>query len=235
VTVLNNPGKFTDPYLFKITFECMAPLQDGPSSSSLCRRLVPPRQRLTLPPRPLLTTADLEWKLTYVGSAESDSFDQELDTCMVGPVPVGVNSFEFEVSSTSVMLCARRERGTSQADWAARTQAAAPLPSRIPASDLIGVTVILLTCSYNDAEFVRIGYYVNTEYGDPALKQQHDAALAEGADEQGLKAPDPTQHIDGLVREVLADKPRVTKFNIQWCVAIPCTACPPCNGSGEAD
>ncbi|TNY17296.1 histone chaperone [Rhodotorula diobovata] len=161
VTVLNNPGKFTDPYLFKITFECMAPLQD-----------------------------DLEWKLTYVGSAESDSFDQELDTCMVGPVPVGVNSFEFE--------------------------AAAPLPSRIPASDLIGVTVILLTCSYNDAEFVRIGYYVNTEYGDPALKQQHDAALAEGADEQGLKAPDPTQHIDGLVREVLADKPRVTKFNIQW-------------------
>ncbi|GAA5856194.1 hypothetical protein JCM9279_000932 [Rhodotorula babjevae] len=161
VTVLNNPGKFTDPYLFKITFECMAPLQD-----------------------------DLEWKLTYVGSAESDSFDQELDTCMVGPVPVGVNSFEFE--------------------------AAAPLPSRIPASDLIGVTVILLTCSYNDAEFVRIGYYVNTEYGDPALKQQHDASLEEGAEEKGLKAPDPTQHIDGLVRNVLADKPRVTKFNIQW-------------------
>ncbi|BGP43287.1 Histone chaperone asf1 [Rhodotorula kratochvilovae] len=161
VTVLNNPGKFTDPYLFKITFECMAPLQD-----------------------------DLEWKLTYVGSAESDSFDQELDTCMVGPVPVGVNSFEFE--------------------------AAAPLPSRIPASDLIGVTVILLTCAYNDAEFVRIGYYVNTEYGDPALKAQHDASLEEGAEEKGLTAPDPTQHIDGLVRNVLADKPRVTKFNIQW-------------------
>ncbi|GAA6058142.1 hypothetical protein JCM3770_001946 [Rhodotorula araucariae] len=161
VTVLNNPGKFTDPYLFKITFECMAPLQD-----------------------------DLEWKLTYVGSAESDSFDQELDTCMVGPVPVGVNSFEFE--------------------------AAAPLPTRIPASDLIGVTVILLTCAYNDAEFVRIGYYVNTEYGDPALKAQHDASLEEGAEEKGLKAPDPTQHIDGLVRNVLADKPRVTKFNIQW-------------------
>jgi histone chaperone ASF1 len=41
---------------------------------------------------------DLEWKLTYVGSAESESFDQELDSCMVGPVPLGVNSFEFEVS-----------------------------------------------------------------------------------------------------------------------------------------
>lgn len=78
--------------------------------------------------------------------------------------------------------------------------------------------MILLTCSYNDAEFVRIGYYVNTEYGDPALKQQHDASLEEGAEEKGLKAPDPTLHIDGLVRNVLADKPRVTKFNIQWCV-----------------
>ncbi|GJN93870.1 hypothetical protein Rhopal_006929-T1 [Rhodotorula paludigena] len=157
VTVLNNPGKFTDPYLFKITFECMAPLQDG--------------------------------------NAESDSFDQELDTCMVGPVPVGVNSFEFE--------------------------AAAPLPSRIPASDLIGVTVILLTCAYNDAEFVRIGYYVNTEHGDPELKKQYDASLEEGAEEKGIKAPDATQHIDTLVRSVLADKPRVTKFNIQWDAPAP--------------
>lgn len=99
-------------------------------------------------------------------------------------------------------------------------QAAAPLPSRIPASDLIGVTVILLTCSYNDQEFVRIGYYVNTEYGDPELKAQYDASLAEDAEEKGIKAPDPTQHIDKLVRNVLADKPRVTKFLIQWCVTL---------------
>lgn len=47
----------------------------------------------------ILILLDLEWKLIYVGSAESESFDQELDTCMVGPVPVGVNSFEFEVSN----------------------------------------------------------------------------------------------------------------------------------------
>lgn len=47
---------------------------------------------------PSLATPDLEWKLTYVGSAESESYDQELDTCMVGPIPVGVNTFEFEAS-----------------------------------------------------------------------------------------------------------------------------------------
>nr|CRX79193.1 hypothetical protein ls5931a1_00016 [Leucosporidium scottii] len=161
ITVLANPAKFTDPYLFRITFECMAPLEE-----------------------------DLEWKLTYVGSAESESFDQELDTCMVGPVPVGVNSFEFE--------------------------AAAPLPSRIPASDLIGVTVILLTCSYNDQEFVRIGYYVNTEYADPALKAQYDASLEEGAQDKGLVAPDPASNVPSMVRSVLGEKPRVTKFNIKW-------------------
>ena len=53
------------------------------------------------PGSPLL---DIEWKLIYVGSAENESYDQELDTCMVGPVPIGVNSFEFEVSLTHQLL-----------------------------------------------------------------------------------------------------------------------------------
>lgn len=180
---------------------------------------------------------DLEWKLIYVGSADSESFDQELDTCMVGPVPVGINSFEFE--------------------------AAAPLPSRIPSSDLIGVTVILLTCSYNDQEFVRVGYYVNTEYEEGELKDAFDkanfvadATAAEVDDDEQddedednenenedeeepakkeeierkeekpiaeisiVKAPDPTKHVDKLVRSVLGEKPRVTRFNIKWWVPL---------------
>ena len=31
------------------------------------------------------------------------------------------------------------------------------------------MTVVLLTCSYNNQEFVRIGYYANTDYIDPEL------------------------------------------------------------------
>ena len=31
------------------------------------------------------------------------------------------------------------------------------------------MTVILLTCSYDGREFVRVGYYVNNEYTDEAL------------------------------------------------------------------
>lgn len=96
ITVLSNPAKFTDPYLFRITFECMAPLEEG-ATHSLSRARA--RASLTLH----FCATDLEWKLTYVGSAESESFDQELDTCMVGPVPVGVNSFEFEVRSANAL------------------------------------------------------------------------------------------------------------------------------------
>ncbi len=42
-----------------------------------------------------------------------------------------------------------------------------PDVSRLPSSDIVGVTAILLTCSYNDTqEFFRVGYYVNNAYSD---------------------------------------------------------------------
>ena len=34
VKVLNNPAKFSDPYHFEITFECLEQLQKGKLSSS---------------------------------------------------------------------------------------------------------------------------------------------------------------------------------------------------------
>mmetsp|Transcript_17396 Transcript_17396/g.28068 ORF Transcript_17396/g.28068 Transcript_17396/m.28068 type:complete len:284 (+) Transcript_17396:85-936(+) len=112
IVVLNNPASFVDPFQFEITFECVKELQE-----------------------------DLEWRLTYVGSAESESCDQELDSVLVGPVPMGVNRFVFE--------------------------APAPDPTKIPKQDLIGVTVCLVSCLYRGKEFIRIGYYVNNEYDDP--------------------------------------------------------------------
>lgn len=33
------------------------------------------------------------------------------------------------------------------------------------------MTVILLTCSFKQKEFIRIGYYVNTDYGDPEMRE----------------------------------------------------------------
>ncbi|KAK0101640.1 Histone chaperone asf1 [Cadophora gregata] len=145
VNVLNNPAKFGDSYEFEITFECLEPLQK-----------------------------DLEWKLTYVGSATSDEHDQELDSLLVGPIPVGVNKFIFEADP--------------------------PNTSRIPDAEILGVTVILLTCAYDGREFVRVGYYVNNEY-----------------DSEELNADPPAKPIlEKVRRNVLAEKPRVTRFAIKW-------------------
>ena len=42
--------------------------------------------------------SDLEWKIIYVGSAESEEYDQTLDTVVVGPIIAGRHMFVFEVS-----------------------------------------------------------------------------------------------------------------------------------------
>ncbi|KAM0305775.1 hypothetical protein HYE67_008281 [Fusarium culmorum] len=145
VNVLNNPAKFIDKYEFEITFECLEQLEK-----------------------------DLEWKLTYVGSATSDQYDQELDSLLVGPIPVGVNKFIFEADAPNI--------------------------SRIPDAEILGVTVILLTCAYDGREFIRVGYYVNNEY-----------------DSEELNAEPPAKPIiERVKRNVLAEKPRVTRFAIKW-------------------
>lgn len=40
---------------------------------------------------------ELEWKVIYVGSAEDEKRDQELECVLVGPVVVGKNKFLLEV------------------------------------------------------------------------------------------------------------------------------------------
>ncbi|CDR43502.1 CYFA0S12e01156g1_1 [Cyberlindnera fabianii] len=145
INVLNNPARFTDPYEFEITFECLEPLKE-----------------------------DLEWKLTYVGSSRSLEHDQELDSILVGPVPVGVNKFLFTADPPSADL--------------------------IPSNELVSVTVILLSCSYANREFVRVGYYVNNEYDSEELREN----------------PPNKVQVEHVVRNILAEKPRVTRFNIVW-------------------
>ncbi len=63
----------------------------------------------------------MDWKLTYVGNAESSQDDQILEELSVGPMLPGLHAFVL--------------------------QAPAPNPIFIKNQDLIGVTVILLTCT----------------------------------------------------------------------------------------
>jgi len=145
VVVLDNPSHFKNPFQFEITFECIEDLPE-----------------------------DLEWKIIYVGSAESEEYDQALDTVYVGPVPEGRHMFVF--------------------------QADPPNPYKIPEADLVGVTVVLLTCSYRSAEFIRVGYYVNIDYTEPELRE----------------TPPSPPLWEKLQRNILATNPRVTKFKINW-------------------
>lgn len=121
--------------------------------------------------------ADLEWRLIYVSSPGNEELDQELDSCLVGPVPVGVNSFMFE--------------------------SPAPDPSRIPKEDVLGVAALILTGSYNDQEFVRVGYYQNTEY-----------------DNEEMRETPPSNVMFELLSRDINTKPRVTRFQIKWYVLI---------------
>ena len=45
--------------------------------------------------------SDLEWKIIYVGSAESEEFDQVLDSVFVGPIAGGRHMFVFQVGCLS--------------------------------------------------------------------------------------------------------------------------------------
>lgn len=145
ITVMDNPSPFLNPFQFEITFECIEELKE-----------------------------DLEWKMIYVGSAESEEYDQILDSVYVGPIPEGKHMFVFQADPPNV--------------------------SRIPENDALGVTVVLLTCSYKSQEFIRVGYFINNEYTDPELREN---------------APSPPQ-FDKVTRNILASEPRVTRFKVNW-------------------
>lgn len=79
-------------------------------------------------------------------------------------------------------------------------QADPPDVSRIPEQDALGVTIVLLTCSYRGQEFVRVGYFINNDYSDQELREN----------------PPTKPLFDKMTRNILSSKPRVTRFKINW-------------------
>ena len=61
------------------------------------------------------------------------------------------------------------------ADTAYYFQAPPPDTDKIPVADAVGVTVVLLTCSYRNREFIRVGYYVNNDYPDAEMRENPPA------------------------------------------------------------
>lgn len=82
----------------------------------------------------------------------------------------------------------------------------------------MGVTVVLLTCSYKSNEFVRIGYYVNNEYTDQELVENPpNKPIYEKVMHTCLHATTIIKFsCFQLQRNILASSPRVTKFKVNW-------------------
>ena len=100
VEILDNPAPFTNPFQFEITFECVAELKGGTchlSSFFFSKKNCHFHGNFVPFVCSFGKTSDLEWKVVYVGSAESEEYDQVLDSILVGPIPVGVNKFVMQV------------------------------------------------------------------------------------------------------------------------------------------
>ena len=135
---------------------------------------------------------DLEWKVLYVGSSESCEYDQVLAEVQVGPVPQGVHKFLLESD--------------------------APDASKLPPANILGVTVVLVTCTYREQEFVRIGYYVNNEeaFSNAAASVQGEYCTMQQQEEEEDPVMMLPTNLSTITRTILADKPRVTRFPIEW-------------------
>jgi len=118
---------------------------------------------------------ELEWNLVYVGSSDSADYDQTIDSVSVGPIPTGNHEFDFLTEG-------------------------AVNPQHIKDGHLLGPTVIILNASYNDQEFVRVGYYINVAYDVEEMNENPPAQV----------------DFNHLKREILATEPRVTRFKINW-------------------
>mmetsp|Transcript_47163 Transcript_47163/g.121883 ORF Transcript_47163/g.121883 Transcript_47163/m.121883 type:complete len:96 (-) Transcript_47163:2040-2327(-) len=88
--------------------------------------------------------------------------------------------------------------------------AEAPDIVKIPEADIVGVTVILLTCSYKDQEFLRIGYYVNNDYVDIVCSPENERP--DVSKYAGLSLQERSKYIS---RNIL-EEPRITNFQIDW-------------------
>jgi len=74
-----------------------------------------------------------------------------------------------------------------------------PDPAKIPnESDLLGVTVLMLTALYRRQEFFRCSYFIYNNYEDESLV------------EEGELQP------ENITRSILVDKPRLRVYEIIW-------------------
>ena len=119
-------------------------------------------------------TEPISVSIVWVGSANSNNYDQVLDEFDVGPFPVGTSEFNLACD--------------------------APIISRIPMDELLGVTVMYFIYSYKGNAFLRVGYYVQVAYIDDVLNANPPADI----------------DLNMLGRCLAMTQPAITTIPIMW-------------------
>lgn len=112
VEVLENPSNFLQPFQFKITFTADEDIKND----------------------------EYEWKIVYVGSAESKDFDQVLLSESLGFYSKGQHDLILRSASID--------------------------PDKIPKDELLAPSVVLLVGYHKNKQFFQVGYLVVKEYLD---------------------------------------------------------------------
>lgn len=167
VNVLNvkylnpNPCSATSPLEFEITMECIAQLE----------------------------AKEVEWTMTYVGSAQDNKYDQLLDSVEVETM-MATMKFVFEARAANLFL--------------------------VPKEDQLDNSAVILSAKYRGREFCRVGYYMRHEYPlefIDSLRAHNESALP--LVEPELPCGDKL-NLQVLQRLVDVENPRVTHYLIDW-------------------
>ena len=116
---------------------------------------------------------ELKWKMVYICSEKKED-DQILNEMQFTP-PIQISQIKLEFIGDP------------------------PNIEKIPKKDIIGLSAILLCCSYNEEEFFRCGFYINTSFDN---------------DEMNLKIPEIID-VNYLIRNIV-NKPRIVIYQIKW-------------------
>ncbi|EPY24302.1 histone chaperone ASF1 [Strigomonas culicis] len=119
-------------------------------------------------------TEPIAISFVWVGSASSSEYDQTLDSFDIGPLSRGTTEFVLECDAPQVGL--------------------------VPPSDVLGVTILIISFQFKQQEFLRVGYYAQVAYFDPHLNQ----------------CPPATVDKTNLGRFIAMPQPVVTLTPITW-------------------
>jgi histone chaperone ASF1 len=167
VNVLNvrylspNPCNATSPVEFEITMECISALD----------------------------AKEVEWTMTYIGSAQDNKHDQLLDSVEVETI-IATMKFVFEAPAPNLFL--------------------------VPKEDQLDNSAVILSAKYRGREFCRVGYYLRHEYPVEFINSLRPPTDGLSAIVDPELPCGENLNLQVLQRLVDVENPRVTHYLIDW-------------------